>query len=94
MKGNNKFSDVIKEYARKLSDDDLRFINMRLSQRVGADVAEAIELLQHNAEVDHWLGLSKSANELYDMIDTIDVTLQGESKRRFALHESKKRDRD
>ena len=90
MKGNNKFSDTIKEYARKINDEDLRFLNMRLSQRVGADVSEAIELLQHNAEVDQWLCLSKSANELYDIIDTIDIILQGESKRRFALYESKK----
>ena len=89
MKG-NRLSDSIKEYARKLSDEDLRFLNMRLSQRIGADVAEAVELLQRNSDVDHWLGLSKSASDFYDMIDTVDVALQTEAKRRFSVHEAKK----
>ncbi len=88
MKG-NRFSDVVKEYSRKISDDDVRFLAMRLSQRIGADVAEAIELLQRNQELDHWLSLSKNANDLYDMIDLIDSTLQNEAKRRFTLHEKR-----
>ena len=89
MKG-NRFSDTIKEYVRKLTDDDLRFLNVRLSQRIGSDVAEAIELLEHNAEVDHWLCLSKNANDFYDMIDAVDAVVQSEAKRRFTLHEAKK----
>jgi len=89
MKG-NRFSDTIKEYVRKLTDDDLRFLHMRLSQRIGSDLAEAIDLLQRNAEVDHWLSLSKSATDFYDMIDAVDVAVQNEVKRRFTLYEAKK----
>lgn len=81
MKG-NRFFDTIKEYARKLSDDDLRFIHMRLSQRIGADVAEAVEFMQRNADINYWLDTSKSANEFFDMIDAIDNATQNEVKRR------------
>jgi len=88
MKG-NRFTDTVKEYARKLNDDDLRFLQMRLSQRIGADLAEALETLQRNAEVDHWLSMAKSANELYDMVDAVDAALQNEIKRRFAIYEKR-----
>lgn len=66
------------------------FLQMRLSQRIGQDLAEAIEVLQRNAEVDHWLGLSKSASDFYDMIDAVEAALQNEVKRRFTLHEAKR----
>lgn len=90
MKGNNKFSDFIKEYARKLTDDDLRFLNVRLLQRIGSDVAEATELLQCNSEVDHWFSLGRNATDFYEMLDIVDISLQNEAKRRFSLHEAKK----
>ncbi len=81
MKG-NRFFDTIKEYTRRLSDDDLYFITIRLTQRVGADVAEVVEFLQRNQEVDYWLLGSKDANDFFDMIDAIDNIIQNEFKRR------------
>lgn len=82
MKG--KFSDTIKEYVRKLADDDIRLLHMRLSQRLGSDLAEAIEFMQKNPEVDYWLSASKNADDLYDMVDAIDHLVQNETKRRFS----------
>lgn len=81
MKG-NRFFDTIKEYARKLSDDDLYFVTTRLSQRVGADVAEVVEFMQRHQDVDHWLSSSKDANDFFDMIDAIDNIIENEFKRR------------
>ena len=90
MKG-TKFTDVVKEYARKLSENDLRYLLMRFNQRIGADVAEAIEQLEQNGDIKHWLGVAKNATEFFDMIDTVDQILQTESRRRFNVHESKER---
>lgn len=90
MKG-NKFSDTVKEYVRKVSDDDLRFLHMRLTQRIGGDVAEAIEFLQRYQELDHWLCLAKTANDFFDMVDVLDAGMQSEMKRRFSLHEAKEK---
>lgn len=83
----NRFSDTVREYVRRLNDDDLQYLQMRLFQRIGSDVAEAIELIQRNSDMDHWLGLSKNANDLFDMIDSVDLSIQNESRRRFAVHE-------
>lgn len=90
MKG-TKFTDVVKEYSRKLSDADLRYLLQRFHQRIGADVAEAIEFLQKNSDLDHWLSLAKSANDFFDMIDTIDHLLQTESRKRFNVYDSKEK---
>ncbi len=88
MKG-NKFNDTVKEYSRKLNDDDLRFLQMRFDQRVGQDLGEALEFIQRNSDMDHWLSLSKSASDLFDMIDVVDVAIQNEAKRRFTVHDKR-----
>lgn len=81
MKG-NRFFDTIKEYARRLSDDDLYFVATRLTQRVGSDVAEVVEFMQRNQDADYWLSGSKDANDFFDMIDATDNIIQNEFKRR------------
>lgn len=93
MKG-NRFTDTVREYVRRLTDDDLRYLHMRLTQRVAEDVGEAVEFLQQNADVDHWLGLSKSATELFEMIDVIDAAVGTEAKRRSTPYEQKDRFRN
>jgi hypothetical protein len=85
----NKFQDTLKEYAKKLSDDDLRWLNTRLTQRIGGDVGEAIEFMQDSQEMDRWLQLNNSAAEFFEMVDQIDIQLQYELKKRFSLHEQK-----
>ena len=85
----NKFQDTLKEYAKRLSDDDLRWVSIRLAQRIGADVGEAVEYIQKNPDMDKWLQLNNSATEFFDMVDQIDVQLQYELKKRFSLHEQK-----
>jgi len=92
MKG-NKFLDTLKEYARKLSDDDLHYLHLRFSQRIGADVAEAIELIQQNADMDYWLSLAKTSTDFFDMIDIVDNGIQSEMKRRFAVYDTAKEKR-
>ena len=83
MKGNTKFSDVVKEYGRKLSDADLRYLSQRFQQRIGPDMCEVVEFLQKNGDLDHWLSLAKSANDFFDLIDMVDQLLQNESRKRF-----------
>jgi len=78
-----RFSDTVREYARKLNDDDLRFLDLYLSRRVGADVAEAVEFLQHNSEIDRWLSLCKDGTDFFDMLDQVNAGLQVEANKRF-----------
>ena len=83
-----RMKNVLKEYVKKLSDDGLKFINLRLSQRVGGDVAEAVEFLQQHPEMDRWLASAGSASDFFDMVDLVDATVQQEVRRR-STHEQK-----
>jgi len=90
MKG-NRFSDIVKEYVKRLSDDDLQFLNIRLSNRLGGDVGEAVELLQKNTEVDKWLASSNNAMEFFDMLDLVEQHLQHENQKRYSYEPKEKK---
>jgi hypothetical protein len=63
-KGKNpmkKKDTILKEFARSLSDDDIRYISFRLSERKSEDVAEVVEWLQQMPEIDRVLGAAKDA---------------------------------
>lgn len=77
-----KHTDVLKEYVRRLEDADLKFIQMRLTRRLGGDLGEAVELIQRHPEVDRWLATATGANDFFDMIDQIDSYVQAEVKKR------------
>ena len=84
-----KYTDVLREYAKRLNDEDLKFLNMRLTHRLGGDVGEAIEFMQRNQEVDRWLSTAGNATDFFDMLDQIDASVQQEVKKRFGGYEQK-----
>lgn len=84
-----KYNDVVKEYVRRLGDEDLRFLSLRLGQRLGGDVGEVLEILQRSADVDRWLSTAPSANDFFDMVDLMDSQVQGEVRKRLS-HEKKR----
>jgi len=78
-----KNTDNLKEYLKKLNDDDLKYLGARLSQRLGGDMAEAVDLMQKNQEVDHWLRSAGDSDEFFDMMDLVDDLVQQETRKRF-----------
>lgn len=86
-----KQSDFIKDYVRRLNDDDLRFLAFRLCQRLGGDIGEAIEYLQKNQDIDRYFAAANSADAFFDLLDNLDNQLQIETKKRFTVHESPKK---
>lgn len=86
-----KFNDVLREYVRRLNDEDLKYIGMRLGNRLGGDMGEAIEVIQRHSEVDRWLSTANSADDFFTMIDQVDNYVQLEVKKRFGGHEQKEK---
>ena len=78
----------LKEYAQRLSEDNLKFLNQRLSQRLGGDVAEALDFLSGVKEIDRWLSSAASNDEIYDMLDLVESALTAENDRRESLVKS------
>ncbi len=75
-------TDTIKEYVKNLSEEDWRFLQNRLSQRLGGDLTEAVTFLEKNPEIDRFLGAASSNSDYYNRIDHIEAMIQGDSKRR------------
>jgi uncharacterized protein YqgV (UPF0045/DUF77 family) len=62
----------IKECVKKVSDDDLKFISQRLSQRLCGDLGEALSLIQEKyPEINRVLSNASNSLELYNTIDVI-----------------------
>lgn len=63
--------DLVRNYIRRLSDDDFTFIYSRLHDRMGGDMGDAISQMQRSPDIDHWFSTAKTCNEMYDMIDLV-----------------------
>ncbi len=86
-----KFNDALKEYVRRLNDDDLKYIGIRLANRLGGDLGEAAEVVQRNPEMDRWLSAANSADDFFTMIDQVDLSVQLEAKKRFGGYEQREK---
>lgn len=72
--------DLVRVYIRRLADDDFIFLHTRLSQRLGNDVADAVNFMEKLPEMDRWFSTSASANDLYDMVDIVYQYLESDSR--------------
>ncbi len=79
-----KKGDFLKEYATRLPDEQLRYLDMRLKHRLTGDLAEAITLLSSSIDMDRHLSSSKGADDFYDMLDAIQKTVEKEVRRRHS----------
>ena len=61
----------LKEYCSRLSEENLKFLAGRLSQRLAGDVAEMLDFCSTVRELDRWLASAQTSDELFDMIDLI-----------------------
>lgn len=77
-----KAPNVLKEYAAALNDDELKFLLMRLDQRFGGDVAEALLMMQRHEGIDNWLKSAKGHNDFYHLLEVALGHFEYESKRR------------
>jgi hypothetical protein len=85
------YNDALREYIKKLNDDDLKFIGTRLSQRIGSDVGDAVEVIQRNSDMDRWLSSAVNADDFFEMVDQLDNCVQQEVRKRLGGYEQKEK---
>ncbi len=78
-----KPESLLKEYARRLSDEDLKYLGTRFQALLKGDRADIADFLSRDRSLDQWLSNSKSALEWFDMIDAIGDFVLKEHKKRF-----------
>jgi hypothetical protein len=77
-----KVPNIVKEYVSVLSDEELKFLHMRLDQKFTGDQAEALQIVQRHEGVDNWLKAAKNHEEFYFLLDLLFHQMDHESKRR------------
>jgi hypothetical protein len=77
-----KTENIIREYVRNLSDEDLKNLLSRLMQNLSGDKAEVANILSKSAEVDKWLKSANSSNDFFSMMDEIEKEVSFEFQKR------------
>jgi hypothetical protein len=72
----------LKEYCQRLSDDNLKFLTQRLTQRLLGDTAEVVDFLSPTKEIDKWLCSASSCEDFYGMLDHIQAIIEKEDNTR------------
>jgi hypothetical protein len=75
---------IVREYVGKLSDENLRFMQTRLQNRLAGGVAAAVDYLSAVPEVDKWLSTAKSGDEFFEMVGLVTDHVERETKRRYS----------
>ena len=62
---------IIREYVKNLSDEDLRYIGTRITERLCGDLGDAVNALGRNRNIDEVLRTARGSIDLYEMCDFI-----------------------
>ena len=77
-------SALVEQYISKLSDEHVKFLNSRLTQRLSGDLPEALDFLSQNQDMDNWLQNAYGCFDLYDMLDLVEKHAEIEFDDRFS----------
>lgn len=82
---NKDSKTTLSEYVSSISDDDLKFLNSRLTERLPGDLAEVLEVISKDRKVDAVFSAANSAYGVYDYCDDLKEAVLKECKKRGLL---------
>ena len=62
---------TIREYVRKLSEDELQFLVSAVSLKLGGDIGIVAEMLQKDVFMDKMLLSAENATEWFNLLDRV-----------------------
>lgn len=72
----------LKEYCKRLSEDDFRYLHQRSTQKLFGDTADVLNFLSKTKELDKWLSSAASCSDLYEMLDLFNSIVEKEEESR------------
>ncbi len=78
-----KSENSLREFARRLSEEDLKFLFIRFNQMLGGDRGDIVEFLSRFNDIDKWLRTSVGADELFEMLGQVGDSVKSEYTRRY-----------
>lgn len=76
---------IVVEFANSISEEELRHLASRMNERKSGDLAEVINRLSKNRDMDDVLSSASSADEFFDYCDEIAIILSREAKKKGLL---------
>lgn len=70
------------EWVSKISDDELRYVGVRLVERLTGDLATVLSHLESSPEVDAVISSAGSGEEVFSILGVIQELLGKEAKKR------------
>jgi uncharacterized membrane protein YhfC len=77
--------NTVIEYASFLSEEELRWLGLRLTERLSGDLADTLDFMSKNTRMDALLQSANSSTELYDLCDRIKEVVAKECKRKGVI---------
>lgn len=74
--------NIVIEFAATISEDELKWLTQRLTDRFTGDLSEALDFMSKHRGMDNILGSSTSASELFDKCDEIQGLLHRECRKK------------
>ena len=73
---------ALTEYIKSLSDEDLKFLDMRLSRKFSDDLSEALDHFSKSPGMDEIFAACSSSDELFRLLDLAARIAERESRKR------------
>lgn len=77
---------VVREFVRKLSEEDLRYLNTRFRRGISDDKAEAANFLSEDDEIDSYLRSATSGDDFCNLLNTIADSVRQEYSVRYSKY--------
>lgn len=73
---------IVVEYVATLSEDDIRTLYQRLSDKFSGDVPDALNVMSCDPRMDSVLGAAESSHDFFEILDKIREILGKEVKKK------------
>lgn len=73
----------LKEFVRKLTDEDLKYLSVRFTQMLSGDRAEIVEFCSRNKDIDRFLSAASTSHEFFNLLDMVGDYVKKETSYRY-----------
>ena len=82
--------NIVIEFAASISEEDLKWLTQRLSERFSGDLPEALNFMSKHKGMDNIFNAADSAKDLYDKCDEVQDVLHKECRKKGLILKGKK----
>lgn len=82
--------NIVIEFAASLSEEELKWLTQRLSERFSGDLSEALDFMSKHKGMDNIFNSAETAEALFDKCDEVRDMLQRECRKKGLVLKGKK----